>query len=75
MEGFIALILAGSIFRTTGTWAITRAISLLDCVVAIFYAYTPLHPYLGRVWLAMLLVTSIVWVVNLIQLPRAAKDG
>jgi hypothetical protein len=75
MEGFIALILAGSIFRTQGTWALTRAISLFDVVVAIFYAYTPLHPYMSRVWIAMLLVTLIVWVVNITQLPRAAKDG
>ncbi len=74
MEGIIALILAGSIFRTPGTWAVTRAISILDCVVAIFYAYTPLHPYLGRVWTAMLLVTFAVWAVNLTKLPRAAKD-
>jgi hypothetical protein len=75
MEGFVALILAGTIFRTQGTWAVTRAISILDCVVAIFYSYTPLHPYLGRVWLGMLLVTLVVWVVNLTQLPRSAKDG
>ncbi len=75
MEGFVALILAGTIFRTQGTWAITRAISIFDCVVAIFYSYTPLHPYLGRVWLGMLLVTLVVWVVNLTRLPRSAKDG
>jgi hypothetical protein len=75
MEGFVALILAGTIFRTQGTWAVTRAISILDCVVAIFYSYTPLHPYLGRVWLGMLLVTLVVWVFNLTQLPRSAKDG
>jgi len=75
LEGFIALILAGTIFRTQGTWAITRAISILDCVVAIFYAYTPLHPYLGRVWIGMLLVTLVVWVANLIRLPRPAKDA
>jgi hypothetical protein len=75
MEGIIALILAGSIFRTQGTWAVTRAISILDCVVAIFYAYTPLHPYLGRVWIAALLITLVVWVVNLTKLPRAAKDA
>lgn len=75
MEGFIALIVAGTIFRTTGTWALTRAISILDVVVAIFYGYTPLHPYLGRVWIGMLVVTFVVWVVNLTQLPRTAKDG
>jgi hypothetical protein len=75
MEGFIALILAGSIFRTTGTWAITRAIALFDCVVAIFYAYTPLRAELGRVWLGVLLVTLVVWVVNLTRLPRATKDA
>jgi hypothetical protein len=33
-----------------------------------------LHPYLGRVWTAMLLVTFAVWAVNLTKLPRAAKD-
>jgi len=75
MEGIIALILAGTIFRTAGTWALTRAISIFDCVVAIFYAYTPLHVHLGRVWIGMLLVTLVVWVVNLTQLPRSAKDG
>jgi hypothetical protein len=74
MEGFIALIVAGTIFRTPGTWAITRAISIFDVVVAIFYAYTPLHPYLGRVWIGMLIVTFVLWVVNLAMLPRAAKE-
>lgn len=74
MEGFIALIVAGTIFRTPGTWAVTRAISILVVVVAIFYAYTPLHPYLGRVWIGMLVVTFVVWSINLTQLPRAAKD-
>ena len=75
MEGFIALILSGSIFRTPGTWAVTRAISILDVVVAIFYAYTPLRPHLGWVWLAMLLLTLIVWLVNLAQLTHPAKDA
>ena len=75
MEGFIALILSGSIFRTRGTWAVTRAISILDVVVAIFYGYTPLRPHLGRVWIAMLLVTLVVWLINLTQLPRTAKDS
>ncbi len=74
MEGIVALILAGSIFRTTGTWAITRLISIIDCVVAAFYAYTPLRAYLGWVWLAMLGITLLVWVVNIVQLPRMEKD-
>jgi hypothetical protein len=75
MEGFVALIIAGTIFRTPGTWAITRGISIFVCVVAIFYAYTPLHAYLGRVWMGTLIVTLVVWVVNLTQLPRSAKDA
>jgi hypothetical protein len=75
MEGIIALIIVGTIVRTPGTWAITRAIAIFDCVVAIFYAYTPLHPYLGRVWTGVLVVTLVVWVVNLAKLPRSAKDG
>ena len=74
MEGFIALIVAGTIFRTPGTWAVTRAISILVVIVAIFYAYTPLHPYLGRVWIAMLLVTLVVWAINIARLPRTAKE-
>jgi hypothetical protein len=74
MEGFIALIVAGTIFRTPGTWAVTRAISILVVVVAIFYAYTPLHPYLGRVWIGMLVATLVVWAVNIARLPPAAKE-
>jgi len=73
MEGFIALILAGAIFRTPGTWALTRAISIADVVVAIFYAYTPLRPQMNGVWLGMLLLTAAVWSVNVLRLPRAAR--
>lgn len=75
MEGIVALILAGSIFKTTGTWAITRLISIIDCVVAAFYAYTPLRMYLGWVWLGMLIVTLGFWAVNVARLPRMEKNA
>ena len=75
MEGIIALIVAGSIFRTPGTWAVTRGLSILDVVVAIFYSYTPARPYLGRVWLAMLALTAAVWIVNIVRFPRVGKES
>jgi hypothetical protein len=74
MEGIIALILAGSIFYTPGTWAVTRLIALFDCGLAILYAYTPLHAALGRVWLAMLLITLAVWASNIVLVRRIVTE-
>ena len=76
MEGFIALILAGTIFRTPGTWASTRLISIVDCVVAaLLYAFPGLRVQLTWVWIGMLGITLVVWAANVIALPRLKKDG
>ncbi len=74
MEGIIALVLAGSIFYTPGTWAATRLIALIDCGVAIFYAYTPLRAALGRVWFAMLLITLVVCASNVMLARRTVLE-
>jgi uncharacterized membrane protein YeiB len=67
MEGILALIICGSIFYTAGTWAITRLLGIAIVVLAIFYGYTPLRVYLGWPWTALLCLTLLVWIVNVIR--------
>jgi hypothetical protein len=71
MEAILALIVAGTIFRTAETWATTRLASILVVVYAIFLDFTPLHAFLAPlavwIWSAML----VLWVVNLLAARRA----
>lgn len=71
MEAILALIVAGTMFRTPQTWASTRLASIVVVVYAIFLDFTPLRyalqPLALGVWSALL----VLWVVNLVVARRA----
>lgn len=73
MEAILGLIVAGLIFRTPGTWGVTRLASILVVVYAIFLDFTPLRYALGPaarwVWIGML----VLWVTNLLVARRRAN--
>jgi hypothetical protein len=73
VEAIIALILAGLIFRTGGTWAITRLAILLVVVYAIFLDFTPLRyglePLARWIWVAV----AGLWLINVVLAARARK--
>jgi len=72
MEALLALILAGTIARTAGLWALTRWATVVVALYAIALDFTPLHAELQAparwVWIAML----VLWVANLVLSRRAA---
>jgi quinol-cytochrome oxidoreductase complex cytochrome b subunit len=72
MEAILALILAGTIARTGGMWAVTRLAAIATVVFAIFLDFTQLRGALGPsarwVWIGML----VLWVANLI-VPRRSE--
>lgn len=75
MEAIIALILAGLMFRTGGTWAVTRLAALLVVVYAIFLDFTPLRymlePLARWVWVAV----AALWLTNVILAGRKEQSS
>ncbi|HTW84185.1 MAG TPA: hypothetical protein VMD91_08980 [Candidatus Sulfotelmatobacter sp.] len=65
MQTVFALIFSYLIFITR-TWAITRAIAILDVALALVYDFTPLRLHLGYVETAVLSATFVLWLVNLL---------
>jgi hypothetical protein len=72
MEAILALILAGTIARTSGLWALTRWGVVAVCLYAILFDFTPLRraltPASPWVWLVML----VLWGTNIIRSRTAA---
>lgn len=72
MEAILALILAGTIARTSRLWALTRWGVVAVCLYAILFDFTPLRrtltPTAPWVWLAML----VLWGTNIVITSRKA---
>lgn len=66
MDAILALIVAGAVFRTDGTWAITRLVSLLMVPFGILADFLPsapaLQPVRGWAWLAV----GVLWLTNVL---------
>jgi hypothetical protein len=72
MNSIIALIVAGTVFRTAGTWALTRLVTIVVVVYAILLDFTPLAYALKPAALSVWVATFVLWVINVIVARRAA---
>lgn len=71
MEAIVGLILAGVIFRTAGTWQVTRLLSLAYVVFAIFFDFTPLRYPLQSFNRWALTAFAVIWLINIIVVRRS----
>lgn len=71
MEAIVGLILAGVIFRTSGTWQGTRLLSLVYVVFAIFLDFTPLRYPLQSFNRWVLTALAVTWLINVIVVRRS----
>lgn len=75
VDAIVALIVAGTVFRTRGTWALTRLATIVVVVFAILLDFTPLGrafaPAAPWVWTALL----ALWLVNVVSVARRVRSA
>jgi hypothetical protein len=65
VQTILSMILAYLVF-VTRTWGVTRLAVVIDVVLALLYDFTPLRLRYGGVETAALVLTFILWAVNLL---------
>ena len=65
MQTVLALIFCYLVFSTR-TWQVTRLVCLADFGLAILYDFTPLRLHIGYFETAVLSLTLVLWLVNIV---------